>query len=128
MVQLARQTLLDARPGDHRADLVDSLPDHSRQLRVRVRPGDQEEAALAGGAAVRHQPRDEPDLHSDSIWDAKPALGSRGHPDCWGDDPVDDGRHLAALPLGGRGPGAVFYLGFAGDRAATGHHGDEWAV
>ena len=32
---------------------------------------------------------------------------------------------LAALPLGRRGPGAVFRVGVAGDRAATVHHGDE---
>ena len=36
----ARQTLLDARPGDHRTDLENSLPDHPSQLRVRVRPSD----------------------------------------------------------------------------------------
>ena len=125
MVQLAGEALLDARPDNHQADLADSLPDHSPQLRVRVRAGGQEESTLARGVAFRHQPRYEPDLHADPIRDAKSAAGCRGHPDCLGDDPVDDGRRLAALPLGGLGPGAVFRVGVAGDGAAIEHHGDE---
>lgn len=45
-----------------------------------------------------------------------------------GHDHLVHGRRLAALPLGGRGAGAVFHLGVAGDRAATEHHGDELVV
>lgn len=30
LVQVTRQTELDSRPGDHRVDLADSLPDHCR--------------------------------------------------------------------------------------------------
>ena len=81
--------------------------------------------AVAGGPAVRHQPRGEPDLHADPVRDAEPAAGVGGHPDRVGHDHLDDGRRLAALPLGRRGPGSVFRLGVAGDRAATVDHGDE---
>jgi len=42
-----------------------------------------------------------------------------------GHDHLDGDRRLATLPLGCRRTGAVLYLGFTGDRAATIHHGDE---
>ena len=73
LVQLARQAKLDASPGDHWPDLADSLPDHRRQLRVRLRAGDPKESAVARGVAVRHQSCGEPDLHADPVRDAKPA-------------------------------------------------------
>ena len=47
-------------------------------FRLRVRAGDAEEAAVAGGVAVRHQSRGEPDLHADPVRDAEPAAGG-----CW---------------------------------------------
>ncbi len=125
MVQFVGETNLDACPGDHRADLADSLPGHPRQLWVRVRPGDQEEAAVACGVALRHQSRGEPDLHANPVRDAKPAAGCVGYSDRVGDNHLDDGRRLATLPLGGRGSGAVLHLGFISDRAATVDHGDE---
>lgn len=81
--------------------------------------------ALARGIAFRHQSRGKCDLHSDSIWNAEPAAGGGGYSGRVGHDHLDDGRRLEALPLGSRGPSAVFCLGVAGDRAATEHHGDE---
>ncbi len=66
---------MDACTVDHRADLADSLPDYHRHVWLRLRTGDAEEAAVAGGFAVRHQPCGEPDLHTDSIWVEKPAAG-----------------------------------------------------
>ncbi len=125
MVQLARQTLLDARPGDYRDDLADSLPDHPGQLRVRVRASAQKEAAVARGIALRHQPCIEPDLHADSVWAAKPAAGGDGYSGRLDNDHLDDGRRLAVLSLGGRGSSAVFHLGVTGDDTATVDHLDE---
>lgn len=125
MVQLARQTLLDTCPSDHRAYLADSLPDHPRQLWVRVCADVSRQGRLAGGVAVRHQPCGEPDLHADSVWDAKPAAGGGGYSDRVGHDHLDDGRCLAALPLGRRRPGSVFRMGVAGDSPATVDHLDE---
>jgi len=67
MIQLARQTKLDTGPGDHWADLADSLSDHPGQLRVRLRTGDPKESAVDRGATVRHQPRGESDIHAESV-------------------------------------------------------------
>ena len=125
LVQLADQTKLDSGPGDHRADLADSLSDHPGQFRVRVRAGDPKESTLAGRLALRHQSRGQPDFHADSIRDAEPAAGGSGYSDRVGDDHLDGRCRLAALPLGGRGPGAVFRLGIDCDRAATFDYGDE---
>ena len=66
---------MDACTGDHRDDLADSLPDHSRDLWLRIRAGTAQEAAVAGGVAVRHQSCVEPDLHPDPVRDEKPAIG-----------------------------------------------------
>ena len=38
MVQLANETQLDTLASNDRSDLADSLPDYSRQLRIRVSP------------------------------------------------------------------------------------------
>ncbi len=54
MVQRSLKAFLDACPGDHRADLADSLPGHPHQLWVRVRAGDPTQGAMAGGVAVCH--------------------------------------------------------------------------
>ena len=125
MVQQPGEAVVDAGTGDHRADLADSLPDHRRHVRLRVRAGDSEEDRLDGRVAVRHQPRGEPDLHADSVRDAEPAAGSGGHPDRLGHDHLDDRGDLEALPMGGRGPGAVLRLGVDCDRPATVDHLDE---
>lgn len=125
MVQRSRKAILDAPPGDHWADLADSLPDHPGQLWVRVRASVQEEAAAARGTTFRRQPCGERDLHTDSIWDAKPAAGCGGYSDRVDHDHLDDGRCLAALSLGGRGSSAVFHLGVIGDDPATVDHLDE---
>ena len=125
MVQLARQTPVDARPGDHRTDLADSLPDHPGQLWVRLRSGDPKESAVDCDVAVRHKPCDESDLHADPVRNAEPAAGGGGHPDRLGDNHLDDDRRLATLLLGGRGSSALLYLGVVGDGAATLDHGDE---
>ena len=39
-------------------------------------------------------------LHADSVWDEEPAAGSRRYPDRLGDNHLDDGSDLEALPLG----------------------------
>ena len=125
MVQRSRKAILDACPGDHWTDLADSLPDHPRQLWVRIRAGASAKGAVARGIALRHQSRIEPDLHSDPVRSAEPAVGSGGHPDRVGCNHLDDGRCLATLSLGGSGSSAVFRLGFACDGAATLDYGDE---
>ena len=125
LVQLALQTKLDSGSGDHRADLADSLPNHPRQLRVRIRAGDTKEIAVAGRLALRHQPRGQRDLHADSIRDEEPAAGLGGHSDRLGHDHLGSGGDLEAPPLGRRGSGAVLHLGVHSDGTATEHHGDE---
>ncbi len=47
------------------------------------------------------------------------------HPHRVGHDHLDDGRRLAALPLGRLGTKPVFRVGVAGDCSATEHHSDE---
>ena len=66
---------MDACTVDHRADLADSLPDYHRHVWLRLRAGDAEETAVAGGFAVRHQSCVEPDLHAYPVRDEKPAAG-----------------------------------------------------
>lgn len=58
-----------------RGDLTDSLSDHPHQFRIRVHPGDPTKSPVAGGAAVRHQSRHQPDLHTDPVRDAEPPVG-----------------------------------------------------
>ena len=80
---------------------------------------------MAGGTAVRHQSGGESDLYADPVRDAQPAAGSDRHLHRVGDDHLDGGRRLAALPLGRLGTRSVFRVGVAGDCAATEHHDDE---
>lgn len=101
------------------------LSDHLRQLRLRVRVGNLEEAAVACVSAVRSKSHGELDLHADSVRAAESAAGLSGHSARAGNDHLDDGGDLAALPVGRSGAGAVFGLGVAGDSAATVDHGDE---
>ncbi len=54
MVQRSLKACLDAGPGDHRADLADSLPDHPDQLWIRIHAGDATHRAVVGGVALRH--------------------------------------------------------------------------
>jgi len=122
MVQRPRQAKLDARPGDHWADLADSLPDHPGQFRVRIRTGDPKESAVARGVALCNQPRGEPDLHTDPIRDAEPAAGGGGHFDRLGHNHLDGDRCLATFPLGRIRPRAVLRVGVVGDCAATVDH------
>ena len=75
MVQLVGEARVDTHPSDYRTDLADSLPDHSRQLWFRIRPGHQEEITVAGRFSFRNQSGGEPDLHADTVWDAKLAAG-----------------------------------------------------
>ena len=125
MVQLTLKAFLDACPGDHRADLVDPLPNHTRDLWIRVRAGDPTQGAVAGGVALHHQSHLKPDFHADPIWDAKPATGGGRYPGRVGHDHLDDGRYLAVLSLGGSGSSTLFCVGVAGDGVATEHHLDE---
>lgn len=66
---------MDASTSDHWDDMADSLPDHHHHVRLRIRAGDAEEAAVAGGFAVRHQSCVEPDLHPNPVRDEKSAVG-----------------------------------------------------
>jgi hypothetical protein len=125
MVQRSLKAFLDASPGDHRADLADTLPDHPHQLWVRVHAGDPTHSAVASGIALRHQFRVKPDLHTDPVWDAEPATGGGRYPGRVGHDHLDDGCCLAALSLGGRGSSTIFCVGVAGDSSATEYHLDE---
>ena len=52
MVQLAGETKLTTFPGDHRADLADSLPDHPHQFWIRVRADVLRQSRLAGGCVL----------------------------------------------------------------------------
>jgi hypothetical protein len=119
LVQQLGETLVDANRFHDWADLANSLPDHHRVIRLRVRSSVPQKGAVDGGIAIRHQPRGEPDLHSHPIRDAKSAFGSGGHPDRLGNDHLDDGGDLEALPLGGGGSGAVLRLGVDCDGVAT---------
>lgn len=125
MVRQPLEAKLDASASDHRPDLADPLPDHHRDLRVRICAGHEEEIAVDGGLAVRHQPRGEPDLHAHPVRNAEPTVGVGGHRDCLDHDHLDDVCRLEALQMGRRGTTAVLCLGIDCDRAATQHHMDE---
>lgn len=125
MVQLARQAYLDTPTGHYRPDMADSLSDHTRQLRFRVRAGTAGQGALVRGSAVWDQPSGQPYVHADPIWDEELAAGGCVHLDRLGHHSVDVDCSLDALSMGGRGPGALFYLGVAGHGAPTVDHCDE---
>lgn len=55
VVQQPCETVVDARTIDHRADLAIPLPHHPRHFRFRARAGHQEESAVEGHPAFRHQ-------------------------------------------------------------------------
>lgn len=125
MVKLFSETKLDASGVDHRNDLADSLPNHSRQLRVCVRPDVSRQGKLAGRTAVRHQPCGKLNLHSDPVWNAEPATGCVGYFDRMGNDHLVHDRNLAALQMGIACPSAILHLGIACDGIAIEHHLDE---
>ncbi len=80
---------------------------------------------MAGGVAIRCQPRVEPDLHSNSVWDAKSSAGRIGYPYRLGHDPLDDSGRLATLPLGSLSSSSLFRMGLASYRFASINHVDE---
>lgn len=113
---------MDAGTEYHRDDLDHPLSDHHRQLRLRIHPGVQQESAVVGDSAFRHQPRGEPDLHADSVRASRPDAGSGRHPGRVGHDTVVHDEYLAALSLGGSGTGAVLDLGLPRHDSATLDH------
>ena len=113
---------MDSRAGDHRDDLADSLPSDSHQLWLRVRAGVSRQGQMDGRLAVRYQSCGESDLHADSVWHEKFAVGGGGHLNCLDHDHLVGGGDLAAIPMGESGPDPVFRVGLAGDRSATEHH------
>jgi hypothetical protein len=119
MVQLVGKTKLDARPGNNRSDLANSLPDYPCRLRLRVRTEVSRQGRWAGCIAVRHQPCGEFNLYADPIWDARPALSSRGYSRRLGNDHLVRHRHLAALHMRCHRSSSLFHLGVTGDHAAT---------
>lgn len=125
MVQQPVEAELDTSATDHRPDLADSLSGHHRELRVCLCASDPPQGTVAGRPAVRYQRRGESDLHTDSVWDAEPAIGSRGYSDRVGDDYLDDGGNLEALSLGRCGSSAILRVGVDCDRAATVDYMDE---
>jgi hypothetical protein len=125
MVQLPGKAYLDASAVNYQPDLDDTLPDNRRQLRLRVRAGFTQEAAVDGGLAVRSQPRGESTVHADLRRVAERTTGGGRHLDRVGHDYLVRGRHLAALPLGCSDPGAVLRVGVHRHGAATVNHGDE---
>ena len=80
---------------------------------------------MADRVAVCHQSCGKPDLHTDSVRDAKPAIGSRRHSGRLGNNHLVHRCRLAPLQMGRSGTGALFRLGIAGDDSATFHHVDE---
>ena len=62
------------------------------------------------------------------IWQILYPVGRRGYSRRLGHDRLDDAGHLAALSLGGRGPGALFRLGLDRHGAAALDHVDESGV
>ena len=117
---------MDARPGDHQPDLDDPLPDHPRQLRLRVRAGVSAQGS-AGWSPLPFAINLVANLLFMPIFAGlrNVPLGGGGHRDRVGDDHLVRDRRLAALPLGRRGPGAVFRVGVHRHGAATVDHGDE---
>lgn len=113
---------MDSGTGDHRTDLADPLPDHPRDVRVRLRADVSRQGRLEDRPAVCHQPRGELDLHPDPIWDAEPTPCCCGHSDCLEHDHLVGLGDLATLSLGGSGSDPIFRLGVTGHRAATEHY------
>jgi len=116
---------MDAHTRDDRAGLADSLSDHHRDVRIRLRADVSRQDWLEGRPAVRRQSRVESDLHADPIRDAEPASRLSGHFGRLGNDHLDVRGDLEALSLDQSGPDSVFRLGVVGNRAATVDHGDE---
>lgn len=125
LVQRTRQTVVDARPVHDQPDLDDPLPDHPRQLRLRVRSGVPGQAVVVDRRAIRRQPRGQPALHADLLRAAKCAAGCGGHPDRVGNDYLDDGISLACISMGCCRPSAVFRVGVDCDGDSVVDHGDE---
>lgn len=69
--------------------------------------------------AICHQSSGKLDIHADTIWYEKPALGGLGHSHCLGFDCLVRDCNLAALQGNLIGPGALLHLGNHGDRSST---------
>ena len=122
MVRQPIKTCMDSRPSHHRADLADSIPDHSHQLRLRVRADVARQGRLAGGLALCHQFSDKPDFHADPVRNAELTTRCGRHLSRLGHNRVVDRGDLAALSLGEFGSDSVFGVGVAGDGAAAFHY------
>ena len=125
VVQFAGETKLDACARDHRADLVDLVPDHHRDVWLRRRTGVSREVVLAGCLTFRDQSHCQSAVHADFLWATQRAFGGGRHSCRMGDNRLDGCRHLAALQMGCRSTVAVLHLGFDCEHPAIEHHMDE---
>ena len=125
MVQRLVEAVVDARATDDRLDLADSLSNHHADVWLCIRASDQKKTSMVRHLALRHQSCGEPDLHADSVWHAKLAVGCCGYSDRLGDDHLDDGSDLEAPQMGCNGAVAILHLGVDCLRVTTQHHMDE---
>lgn len=86
---------------------------------------DTQKVALDGRNAICNQPPSEPDLHGDTVRDEESTACSGRYPDRVGNDHLDDGVDLEALPLGCRRSGAILCVGVDCDRVAVVNNMDE---
>lgn len=70
VVQRTLETFLDSSPGDNRTDLADSLSGDIGHVRFRLCAVVPSKAVLDRGPAVRHQPRRQHRVHTNSVWPA----------------------------------------------------------
>jgi len=115
----------DPIPGDYRSDMDDLVPDHRRQLRLRVFQSVSGQGSQSGRRTVRHQPRGESFVHAALLRVEKRAVGDCGHPDRLGDDHLVRRCHLAECSLGRPGSRPVLRVGVDCDGDPVVNHLDE---
>ena len=125
MVRQLVETDLDARAGDHWADLADALSGHMFDVRLRVCTGVSQEATVQRCVALRDQPVDKRDLHADSVRDAQLAIGSVRHLGRLDHDHLVCGGNLEAPQMDRSRSSAILCVGVHCNRAAIEYHMDE---
>lgn len=106
----------------NRFRLAVSLSNHPDNVRLRVRAGVAEEAAVESGRALRSQSHRQLDFHANPVWTEELATGSHRHRDRLDHDHLDEVGDLEALQMGRSGSGSVFHLGVDSDRLTVEHH------
>ena len=118
---------LDTRTCHHWFHLAGSLPDHHRQLWLRVCADDPAKSAVVSGLAFCHQSCGQLDLHANSVRNAESPARRRGHLARLGDNHLDDGGRLEALQVGDSCASALLRLGVDCDGVAVVDDVDELA-